>query len=116
MNRKIVFFSTILIFMSILSVRSQNYSDGRPVATLRMDAKDGGIVLRYGDGPDKCDLLGARDVWVFESEGNYYMHYDGAGIKGWLCCLAESKDLITWVKKGSVLELPLSPPDIKMKQ
>ncbi len=25
-----------------------------------MDAKDHGIVLRYGDGPGKCDMLGAR--------------------------------------------------------
>ena len=24
-----------------------------------MDAKDSGIVLRYGDGPDSCDILGA---------------------------------------------------------
>lgn len=44
----------------------QKYRDGRPAATLRMDAKDHGSVLRYGDGPDTCDYLGARDVWVFE--------------------------------------------------
>lgn len=74
------------------------------MATLRMDAKDNGIVLRYGDGPDNCDLLGARDIWVFEANGTYYMHYDGAGEKGWLCCLAESKDLITWKKKGPILD------------
>lgn len=103
MGQKIVF-STIIIFMSILSAISQNYSDGRPMATLRMDAKDNGIVLRYGDGPDNCDLLGARDIWVFEANGTYYMHYDGAGEKGWLCCLAESKDLITWKKKGPILD------------
>jgi hypothetical protein len=41
-----------------------------------MDAQDHGIVLRYGDGPDQCDILGARDVWVFEADGTYYMHYD----------------------------------------
>lgn len=41
------------------------YPDGRPAAVLRMDAKDHGIVLRHGDGPDRCDVLGARDVWVF---------------------------------------------------
>lgn len=44
------------------------YSDGRPAATMRMDTKDHGIVLRYGDGPDECDILGARDVWVFEAD------------------------------------------------
>lgn len=104
MIQKIVF-STTLVFLSILSALSQNYSDGRPSATFRMDAKDNGIVLHYGDGPDKCDIIGARDVWVFEADGTYYMHYDGAGTKGWLCCLAISKDLITWKKKGAVLQL-----------
>ena len=82
----------------------QKYSDGRPAATLRMDAKDYGIVLRYGDGPDRCDILGARDVWVFEADGVYYMHYDGAGPKGWLCSLAVSKDLLHWEKKGPILD------------
>jgi predicted GH43/DUF377 family glycosyl hydrolase len=52
------------------------YRDGRPAPTLRMDAKDHGIVLRYGDGPGKCDRLGARDVRVFEADGTYHMHYD----------------------------------------
>lgn len=83
---------------------SQPYSDNRPMATFRMDAKDTGIVLRYGDGPDSCDILGARDVWVFEADGRFYMHYDGAGPRGWLCCLAESTDIINWVKKGPVLD------------
>jgi len=80
------------------------YRDGRPATALRMDAQDHGIVLRYGDGPDKCDTLGARDVWVFEADGTYYMHYDGAGPRGWLCCLAVSKDLLTWEKKGAILD------------
>jgi len=56
-----------------------------------MNAKDHGIVLKYGDGPDKCDMLGARDVWVFEDAGTYYMHYDAAGPKGWLSSLAISR-------------------------
>lgn len=59
-----------------LSAAESKYRDGRPEATLRMDAKDHGIVLRYGDGPDRCDMLGARDVWVFEDHGTYYMHYE----------------------------------------
>jgi len=85
-------------------VQPRKYHDGRPQAQLRMDAKDHGIVLRYGDGPDKCDILGARDVWVFEDNGTYYMHYDAAGPKGWLCSLAVSKDLVNWEKRGPVLD------------
>ena len=45
----------LLFDASAISAAEQKYSDGRPAATLRMDAKDHGIVLRYGDGPDKCD-------------------------------------------------------------
>ena len=103
MHSKIVLFSLILILTG-LSAKSQKYKDGRPFTTLRMDAKDQGIVLRYGNGPDSCDYLGARDVWAFESDGTYYMHYDGAGTKGWLSCLAVSKDLLNWEKKGPILD------------
>jgi predicted GH43/DUF377 family glycosyl hydrolase len=42
---------------------------------------------------------------VFEAEGKYYMHYDGAGPKGWLACLATSTNLTHWVKHGPVLSL-----------
>lgn len=94
-----------VILISTVIVRAQKYKDDRPVATKRMDAKDFGIVLRYGDGPSQCDILGARDPWVFEDNGTYYLHYDAAGPKGWLCSLAESKDLINWDKKGPVLDL-----------
>ncbi len=83
----------------------QGYRDGRPSAKLRLEAKDYGVVLRYGDGPDKCDIYGARDVWVFQADGTYYMHYDAAGPSAWLCALATSTDLIHWEKKGSVLNL-----------
>lgn len=93
-------FTSSFLFMAS---GAQPYSDSRPMTFLRMDAKDTGIVLKYGDGPDSCDILGARDIWVFESGGKYYMHYDDAGSKGWLCCLAESTDLINWTKKGPVL-------------
>ena len=87
------------------------YSDGRPTAHYRLDAKDQGIVLKYGDGPDSCDYLGARDIWVFENKGSYYMHYDGSGPEGWLACLATSKDGVHWSKKGPVLDygVPGSP-------
>jgi predicted GH43/DUF377 family glycosyl hydrolase len=81
------------------------YRDGRPVAKFRLDAVDHGVVLRHGDGPDQCDIHGARDVWVYEADGTYYMHYDAAGPKGWLAALATSQDLIHWQKRGPVLEL-----------
>ncbi len=81
------------------------YPDGRPQATLRMEATDDGVVLRHGDGPGGCDALGARDIFVFAAGGKYYMHYDGAGPQGWLACLATSTDLTNWVKRGPVLNL-----------
>lgn len=83
---------------------AQQYPDGRPTATLRIDAQDQGIVLRYGDGPDQCDMLGARDVWVFEADGTYYMHYDASGPEGWLSSLAVSEDLVNWEKRGPILD------------
>ena len=81
------------------------YPDGRPAARYRLDAQDHGPVLRHGGGPGRCDELGARDVWVWEHGGTYFMHYDGAGTNGWLACLATSSDLIHWTRKGAVLEL-----------
>jgi predicted GH43/DUF377 family glycosyl hydrolase len=81
------------------------YKDGRPTAEYRLDARDQGVVLRHGDGPGRCDYLGARDIWVFEDGGTYYMHYDAAGPTAWLTALATSKDLMHWEKKGPVLEL-----------
>ncbi len=81
------------------------YPDGRPAAKYRLEAKDYGVVFRHGQGPNQCDYFGARDVWVWEHRGSYYMHYDGAGPKGWLTCLATSGDLVNWTAKGPVLEL-----------
>ena len=81
------------------------YPDGRPSAKYRLEARDYGPVLRHGDGPGQCDYLGARDIWVWEHGGSYFMHYDGAGTNGWLACLATSKDLLHWTKQGPVLPL-----------
>jgi len=81
------------------------YQDGRPTAKHRLNAGDQGVVLRHGGGPGKCDYLGARDIWVFEDAGTYYMHYDAAGPTGWLASLATSKDLVHWEKKGPALDL-----------
>ena len=80
------------------------YPDGRPSAALRMEAKDQGVILKHGDGPGQCDYLGAREALIFEEKGVYHLFYDGAGPKGWLACLATSKDLKVWEKKGPILD------------
>ncbi|MDP6047186.1 MAG: hypothetical protein QGG25_16375 [Phycisphaerae bacterium] len=104
MMKRFTISALLILAVTVSAAESPKYRDARPAATLRMDAKDHGIVLRYGDGPGKCDMLGARDVWVFEDRGTYYMHYDAAGPKGWLSSLAISKDLVTWEKKGPILD------------
>lgn len=82
------------------------YRDGRPVAPQRMDALDHGVVLHHGGGPDSCDALGARDVWVFRTpDHSFVMHYDGAGPRGWLAVRAVSTDLLRWQVDGPVLDL-----------
>ena len=99
-------FSFLILFCLSINVFGQHskYKDGRPSATKRMFCEDQGIVLRYGDGIDSCDVLGAREALV-NKEGNlYYLFYDGAGKDGWRACLAESSDLVSWTKKGPVLE------------
>lgn len=82
---------------------SSYYDDARPRPTQRLLVRDQGIVLPYGTGPLDCDYLGARDVWVFGHDGKFYMHYDGAGPKGWLACLAVSDNLTDWKPLGPVL-------------
>jgi hypothetical protein len=67
MNQRIAL-TTIILLLMFHPAKPQKYSDGRPVAVLRMDAKDAGVVLRYGDGPDSCDIMGARDVWIYWSK------------------------------------------------
>jgi predicted GH43/DUF377 family glycosyl hydrolase len=97
----------IALFFCCTSATAQTagYIDKRPQASLRMNSRDEGIVLRYGDGPDSCDVLGAREAIVNMENGVYYLFYDGAGKDGWRACIAESKDLKTWVKKGAILDL-----------
>jgi predicted GH43/DUF377 family glycosyl hydrolase len=86
-------------------VGQQTYPDGRPSATLRLDAADSGRIVRHGDGPDRCDYLGAREAIGFHFRDTFYLHYDGAGPTGWRACLAVSRDLHTWELKGPVLDL-----------
>src|ERR1022692_1310837 len=103
MNKSVIYVLTLAAAATAACAAPQ-YPDGRPEATLRLDARDQGVVLKHGAGPGLCDTLGARDIWVFEAGGAYYMHYDGAGPKGWLACLATSKDLVHWQQKGPVLD------------
>lgn len=71
---------------------------------MRLDAKDEGVLLRHGDGPNQCDINGAREPTLIVEDGTYYLFYDGGGPKGWLACLATSTDMKTWVKHGPVLD------------
>ncbi len=103
MNTRIIL-TALFIAAPAAAAPPPAYRDGRPAAALRLEAKDHGVVLRYGDGPGKCDMLGARDPWVFAAGGTYYLHYDAAGPQGWLCSLAVSRDLLNWEKKGPVLD------------
>jgi len=73
-----------------------------PPRRLSPSASD--VVLRHGERRFG-DQLGARDVWVFENAGRYFMHYDAAGDRGWLAALATSDDGITWTKHGPILDL-----------
>jgi predicted GH43/DUF377 family glycosyl hydrolase len=81
------------------------YPDGRPTAGLRMPAMDSGPIIHHGEGPGKCDYLGAREAICFRFKETYYLHYDGAGPDGWRACLAVSRDLRHWDLKGPVLDL-----------
>lgn len=80
-----------------------NYGDGRPYPAFRMDAVDQGMFLAYGQGPNQCDSLNAREALINYWNGKYYLYYDGAGPAGWVACLAESTDLTTWDLKGPVI-------------
>jgi predicted GH43/DUF377 family glycosyl hydrolase len=104
MNRIILFILPVIVSQHIIAQKTA-YIDNRPQATLRMNALDEGIVLRHGDGIDSCDVYGVREAIVNKDKGIYYLFYDGAGKDGWLACLAESRDLKTWIKKGPVLTL-----------
>lgn len=97
----------LLTAVSLAQIRPATtaYSDGRPAATLRLNAHDQGVVLQYGNGAGGFDRYGARDVWVFAHGGHFYMHYDAAGPTGWLAALATSDDLVHWKRHGTVLTL-----------
>lgn len=91
--------------LTIDTLKPLKYFDNRPIPKYRMDAEDAGVVLHYGNGPDSCDYRGAREAVINKENDTYYLFYDGAGPKGWLACLATSKDLVSWEKKGKILDL-----------
>jgi predicted GH43/DUF377 family glycosyl hydrolase len=95
----------IKVKLTIDTISPLKYKDDRSVCRYRMDATDIGVVMHYGDGPDSCDISGARDLWLYKANDSVFcMHYDAAGPSGWLASLATSKDLIHWEKKGTVLQ------------
>jgi hypothetical protein len=81
------------------------YSDGRPAASLRLNAVDHGLVFRHGEGPNGCDRNGAREAVVYKEDGVFHLFYDAAGPEGWLAGLATSTDLIHWTRHEPVLQL-----------
>lgn len=90
--------------LTIDTLNPVKYLDNRPLPKYRMDAEDVGAILHYGNGPDSCDFQGAREAVINKEDDTYYLFYDGAGPKGWLACLAASKDLVNWEKKGKLLD------------
>jgi len=81
-----------------------SYLDGRPYPSYRLNAVDQGMFLEYGKGPNACDTMNAREAMINCVDGTYYLYYDGAGAKGWVSCLAVSRDLKNWERKGPLLE------------
>jgi hypothetical protein len=93
------------VLQPLFADQNSPYADGRPAATLRMEAVDSGRIIQHGAGPARCDYLGAREAICFQSGGTYYLHYDGAGPTGWRACLAVSRNLKHWDLKRPVLDL-----------
>ncbi|QRR02155.1 hypothetical protein [Dyadobacter sandarakinus] len=104
MKKACIVSALMLIFQCSLAF-AQTYIDGRPGVTRRVACMEEGIVLMYRDGPDSCDTYGAREAVLNREGDTWYLFYDGAGKDGWVACLAESKDLINWEKKGPILSL-----------
>ena len=45
----------------------KSYADGRPSATLRFECNRLWSIIRHGQGPEKCDYLGAREAICFRA-------------------------------------------------
>ena len=93
------------------------YPAGWSQPKYRLDAEDAGVVMHYGNGPDHCDELGARDVWIWEYEGKYLIGLPSvikAGERLSICYDGQSDPKDMWHMKRDVglawLKLPLVPP------
>lgn len=106
-----LYFGFAVCWFGFLLARSVTYPDGRPPTWARLPAEGAVPIIRHGQGPDRCDYLGAREAICFKSDRTYYLHYDGAGPKGWLASLATSHDLLHWELKGPILDLGRSEED-----
>jgi predicted GH43/DUF377 family glycosyl hydrolase len=104
-SRRNILLNACFAPIGVAQTQSKPYADDRPATVLRLDAMDSGPIIRHGQGPARCDDLGAREAICFRSNNTYYLHYDGAGPTGWLACLAVSRDLRHWDRKGPVLDL-----------
>ena len=59
-------------------------------------------IIEHGNAPEKCDLRGARDCFLFKDKEIFYLYYDAASEKSWGCCLARSTNLEKWELLGRV--------------
>ena len=88
------------------------YSDGRPSPNWRLPALDNGVIFNYNAAPNGTDVKGARDAFIYQENGTYYMTYDGAGADYWTVNEATSTNLTDWTKLGKVLDKgPAGKPD-----
>jgi len=89
-------FSVPVQAASIIPETPITYSDARPSASWRLPAADDGVILTHGNAPGGTDIKGARDSFIYEENGTYYMTYDGADNNYWGSNMTTSTDLVNW--------------------
>jgi hypothetical protein len=109
LSRRQLLYGAALVGGATALPRAQGQQPASAPPTLRLPVVDRGPVLRHGSAPGGVDSLGAREAIVFTDPAEpsrLLMHYDGAGQRGWLACLADSTDGGgTWTRRGQVLPL-----------
>lgn len=109
LSRRQLLYGTALLGGAVALPHATAQAAASPPPTVRLPVVDQGRVLLHGSALDGADSLGAREAIVFsdpQEPGRLLMHYDGAGPKGWLACLAESTDGgRSWVTSDAVLSL-----------
>lgn len=83
----------------------KKYCDDRPSPSRLLKVESAGAVLKHGNGPDECDIHGAREPILTQVGERFVLYYDGAGKDGWIACLATSDDLLNWELHGTALAL-----------